>query len=533
MKSIKVIMFLAASVLAASMISCSKESPVPDNGQENIPSLKTISVSVDGLLGEYAQEDDTKASLSGAIRMKWAAGDKVYAYDGTQYLGELTVSLKNGIDYFAVLSGSFLKTPADGTTKITLVYSNVSTEAPAIADGKISIDISKQTGSTKADNMPFVAYGTLDYAPGTAEISNQIADFSFATSLMRLNCTNLEANTDIHLARLTGMGSECLLNVTNEGVSVGQGEMEAIRLDISGISASANGAQTIYAALAKTGTSEKQALEIYQKSMYEYPLSSKTRDEGKLFNTILVQKNDLLRLPGVFTVGEDGDGNPKRVCFSKGNLWAEESTKLYFEDEQWNFNSNSPYEDSHVSHFTWSHTISKAVAKISYGDFLFCDEAHSINNIGGTRISDFYYALSKDEWQYLLDDKRMEVPGKKSHTAFLEKSKVQIEYKKYSGLFIYPDDYSGEEIGSEGAPDTWVSINVKGIVFLPMAGYRDGTLVDLDPMSLNYWSSSSYETDNTKAYLLSFTSVALRPSFPIGYYFRNLGLPLRLVTNVK
>lgn len=403
MKSFKTIISCATALLAATMISCNKENPMQDNGQDNIPASETISVCVDGLLGEYAQENDTKASLSGAIRMKWAAGDKVYAYDATQCLGELTVSLKNGIDYFAVLSGNSLKTPVDGTTKVTLVYSNIFTEAPAIAaDGKIKIDLSEQTASTKADNMPFVAYGTLDYSVGTSEISNQIADFSFATSLMRLNCTGLEASTAFG-ANLVGMGNECLLNVTNDGASVGQGEIGRIYLELSGISASVNGAQTIYASLAKTGTSEKQSLEVFQGTMCEYPFSTKERNEGKLFNAILIQKNAFFNLPGEFTVGEDEDGNPKRVIFSMGNLWAlsqydDRYFTLHFEDNQWEFNRKNDTE--HVS-FTWSSNIKSAISGTSEGDYLFCDEAHHQKIFDGSE--DYYYALTTEEWQYLFN----------------------------------------------------------------------------------------------------------------------------------
>lgn len=513
MKSFKTIIFCAAALLAATMISCSKENPMQDNGQDNIPASETISVCVDGLLGEYDQENDTKASLSGAIRVKWAAGDKVYAYDATQCLGELTVSLKNGIDYFAVLSGNSLKTPVDGTTTITLVYSNIFTEAPAIADGKIKIDLSEQTASTKADNMPFVAYSTLDYSVGTTEISNQIADFSFATSLMRLNCTGLEASAAIFGANLVGMGNECLLNVTNDGASVGQGEIGRIYLELSGISASVNGAQTIYASLAKTVTSEKQSLEVFQGTMCEYPFSSKERNEGKLFNAILIQKNAIFNLPGEFTVGEDEDGNPKRVIFSIGNLWASSQYTLHFEDNQWEFNIN---DTEHISFFTWSSNIKSAISRTPEGDYLFCDEAHHQNDIDGSE--DYYYALTTEEWQYLFNDERMKVPGKKSHTCISRDQEFKIESQNVSGIFLYPDNYNGVEIGKEGAPSTWATINSKGSVFLPMTG-----------SSVCYWSSSP--NGKTYAYSVFFDKVQ-------GLWFnlftgRAEDHCLRLVTNVR
>lgn len=560
MKSFKTIISCATALLAATMISCNKENPMQDNGQDNIPASETISVCVDGLLGEYAQENDTKASLSGAIRMKWAAGDKVYAYDATQCLGELTVSLKNGIDYFAVLSGNSLKTPVDGTTKVTLVYSNIFTEAPAIADGKIKIDLSEQTASTKADNMPFVAYGTLDYSVGTTEISNQIADFSFATSLMRLNCTELEPETAIGTTILTGMGSECLLNVTEDGVSVGQGKIGRINLELSGISASANGAQTIYAALAKTGTSEEQGLFLYQKNKSYFLFKSRARNEGMLFN-VICQMSDKF----VFTV-KNGPENPvKTIIFSPGNLYFD-GTNWGFERYQYDFRTyegkgscingeyskNSGTPTGNWGLFGWVGNSSDVFTKAPEiygvatsetnsdygtvaGENLKADWGTTIDAKGTWRI------LTNPEWTYLFNSRidALEkcgfatvngVPGLillPDVTFFdpAENTSAKAREKKFlPGYFNVGWD------SNIYSADGWAAMEVEGAVFLPAAGTRAGSTVSSIGDLGFYWTSSSIESSNTRVFGVDFVND--------GYLLYNIadrynGSSVRLVTEVE
>ena len=259
MKKINWILVATFSLLAMAFVSCNKDITLQEIEQE---SAGTISVSVDGIMGEYAQGNETKAGLVSTTRVSWSAGDKVYVYDGASCLGELTVSLKDGKDYYAVLTGDDINAPQTGTTKLTLVYSNATVSE--ISDGKVSVDISAQEGNTSPKDIPFVAIATLDYTSGTPEISGQIADFSLATSLMRLNCSGLAANAAITGATLTGMSNECVLNVTKDGATIGQGNMDDISVSFTGVSTNDKGAQTLYAAVAKNGEAIDQSLLIYQ-----------------------------------------------------------------------------------------------------------------------------------------------------------------------------------------------------------------------------------------------------------------------------
>ena len=224
-------------------------------------------------------------------------------------------------------------------------------------------------------------------------------------------------------------------------------------------------------------------------------------------------------LPGLFTV----NGSGKQVYFSKGNLWADGSNVLHFEDAQWKSTpaSNGNMVAGHVSHFTWSSTVAAAVSTSNSGNNLFCDESHKQSVNGGKPI---YYALSKAEWQYLLG---RTMPGNKP--CYTNKTDgINIGGTTYKGLFIYPDNYNGTEVGTDGTTDTWSKINDLGIVFLPAAGYHSNNNVSVENVGNHgkYWSSSPNEDYAVYAdYLLFSTGVN-----PDEHTYRGCGFSVRLVT---
>ena len=82
-----------AVVLAA--VSCQKSAESVQPAEEG---KETIGICVNGLMGEYAQQDGVKSSLVNTVRVAWAAGDAVYVFDGTKYLGKLTAALDKKAD---------------------------------------------------------------------------------------------------------------------------------------------------------------------------------------------------------------------------------------------------------------------------------------------------------------------------------------------------------------------------------------------------------------------------------------------------
>lgn len=228
-------------------------------------------------------------------------------------------------------------------------------------------------------------------------------------------------------------------------------------------------------------------------------------------------------IPGKFTVNAAG----KQVYFSMGNLWADGSNALHFEEHQYSFNNS--YSSSHVSHFTWSESPGQATGTSGAGDYLFCDEDHRVSVNGSSPI---YYALTKDEWTYLLNldghGRTIKSGQKPTYTTGIRYSDGTVEKE---GLVIYPDDYSGDSLTpGEGQVYTEETFP-EDCVFLPGAGWRDGkTIMLANTWNGFYWSSSAETGQEIEPYNLELTSEDVGISEPGN---ANSAMSIRLVTTVE
>ena len=130
--------FIAAA-LAIAAISCQKSL---DESGLTAGNDGTIEIKVNAAMGQYSPAEATKAERIAVTRVSWKGGETVYVYDGTQCLGSLRVTLDGTEDRYALLSTNAKHTvakPADGTTKLTLLYSPLFTKAPDVSEGAISI----------------------------------------------------------------------------------------------------------------------------------------------------------------------------------------------------------------------------------------------------------------------------------------------------------------------------------------------------------------------------------------------------------
>ena len=256
MKTLKAIIFASAALIAAA--ACTKEA---NPKEESVPSAPgTIEVNVTALIGDLTPSEGTKATMAPVIRLTWENTDKVYAYDATQKLGDLTVTpVEGGSSAKLNLSGT-LSEAAAGTTKITLVYCNTATEAPTITDGKITFDLSAQA----VEANPFVVYATLGYEDGLTSITNKIVPFNFATSLMRVTVTGI-ANADITNATVSGVNTKCELTVLATGVQTVAGTTPGtITRAAAGITKSTDGRAIFNVSVAKEAENTNRKLTIKQ-----------------------------------------------------------------------------------------------------------------------------------------------------------------------------------------------------------------------------------------------------------------------------
>ena len=506
-RTIRTILCAVAVVMAS--VSCQKSIEPADPAEEG---KETIDICVNGLMGEYTQVDATKAELVNTVRVSWKGGETVYVFDGVKCLGSLAAALEGDEDRYAVLSTDASHTviePAAGTTTLTLVYSPLLTEAPAVSGGAISISLAGQSGK----KAPFVAYATLNYT--STAIKNVVVPFHFATSVIKVNCTGLKPGTAITSASLSNVNTACKLTLSGSAVpTVSGGTNGTITRTgdeyFAATKVNAEGEAVFQIAVpALEAASEARVLTVAQGSdkVEDKNFSKKAIDPATSVNTVC----QLVGLPAGALKGEFSVSATKKVYFSKGNLWADSNKALHFEDAQWKTTpaSNGSKDASHVSHFTRSSTVEAAVGDSNSGDYLFCDEGHKVSVDGGEAI---YYALSKDEWTCLFNN----------HS---------YKWASVNGVFGYviaPDGFSGE-LANSYADDA--ALAADNLVFLPAAGCRDGSNVDSVGDSGFYWSSTALDSDHAyQAYLVIFISLNVYPDNHAG---RNFGCSVRLITECK
>lgn len=185
-------------------VSCQK-----DETLNQVSNEKPISVEVIGSLSDLEADGDTKAGVSSVVRLDWTNGDVCYAFDKNKCLGSLTATVDPANKSIAILGGTISK-PAGSI--ITIVYTNISNGQPAISSGKLSFDFSEQT----LDKIPFVVYGTVEYAEGRTTISNLTIPFNFASSVLKVAVTGLVDGVEIDKVFPGGINTKCELNLSND-----------------------------------------------------------------------------------------------------------------------------------------------------------------------------------------------------------------------------------------------------------------------------------------------------------------------------
>lgn len=228
-------------------------------------------------------------------------------------------------------------------------------------------------------------------------------------------------------------------------------------------------------------------------------------------------------LSGTFTVAaDDGNGQPKKVRFTNGNLkWT---------NNEWNIES-SQENYTREGYFYWSKDAAKARSYklsdpyASADDKLFCHENTPIAVFGATGL----FALTKSEWEYLV----------KKRTEVNRFACANVNGK--TGLLIFPDGYSDSQVSGTGIgsvnvdsnpnfpsepmeTSTWEQMQSSGVVFLPQTYFKDnGTVNTGGGLRGKYWASTP--TSSSDAYYLLFLSAQVNMSSGE----RDNGYPIRLV----
>ena len=223
-------------------------------------------------------------------------------------------------------------------------------------------------------------------------------------------------------------------------------------------------------------------------------------------------------LDGVFTVAADkGDGKPKKIRFSKGNLYCSGASFdkngkcTSVSDGQW-FLEQHQYDygrdwdgSTRISHFLWSKDCMRSLDKTYDGTGAYDQDVFFTNfpNFAVNGVS-AWHTLSSSEWAYLLGDS----------TERSGKHRTGVTVNDVMGLVIAPDNFEGTIEYSYTDSEWKTAESANGLVFLPAAGYRNGnlgiTIIFIAGSSGYYWSASSY--GRLSAFGLFFNSGNVNPN---------------------
>jgi hypothetical protein len=243
-----------------------------------------------------------------------------------------------------------------------------------------------------------------------------------------------------------------------------------------------------------------------------------------------------------------------QVWFSQGNLQYRASTKTWqFAEHQWDYvgdaNTNisqtysdwidlfgwgtSGYNHGAVCYQPWS-TSTTSSDYYAYGSYTYnlYDQTgqadwgyNAISNGGNTTHT--WRTLTHEEWRYVFNTRNT--------SSGIRYAKATVN--NVNGVILLPDDWqssyyslsSTNSLGASYSSNTitatqWATLEQHGAVFLPAAGYRNGTSVYNVGSFGNYWSASC--NNSSSAWYVYFGNSSLGTSYG---YNRGYGQSVRLV----
>ena len=254
---------------------------------------------------------------------------------------------------------------------------------------------------------------------------------------------------------------------------------------------------------------------------------------------------------GVFSVGSN-----KKAYFSQGNLQYQASTgKWRFAEHQYdcigsaNGNISSSYS-GWIDLFGWGTSgyngKNPYMTSTNYSDY-----GNGSNDIAGTNYDwGVYNAISNggntaNTWRTLTKDEWMYVFNTRTTSSGIRFAMACVNGVK--GVILLPDDWSTGYYSLSNTNDTgvsfssntitsvqWATMEQNGAVFLPTAGFRKGSWVNVGSGefgSSGYYWSASYRTQDL-AYRVFFSELGLSLN-PEGSEDRYRGLSVRLVRSAQ
>ena len=269
-------------------------------------------------------------------------------------------------------------------------------------------------------------------------------------------------------------------------------------------------------------------------------------------------------------------GVNKKVYFSRANLRAEYNNNSFpvawsFPNDHYPYNqylevSGGITEQPYGYHYTYHVGGNYINFSSSYGDRFtwgysnqyeqtgdgFCHENHDLSTdnasyadwgyvLKGTAYGDHWRTLSQEEWNYLLFEREQDKRFLKVMLDFYDSGLGNVctgnqnNGESIYGIFVFPDGYDGQglsgsytfndatadfitgqylQIHSSYFPNNDAKKMLEaGAVFLPAAGYRDGSQY----MKYDYYSNSFHNASVTAGYYWTSSHVFHHPDYATNY----------------
>ena len=225
----------------------------------------------------------------------------------------------------------------------------------------------------------------------------------------------------------------------------------------------------------------------------------------------------------------------KQVYFSKGNLRYASGAWSFFDNQYDYYNSHSA---DAWDKFGWSTSATTYGMNTSEDNSTYSSDFVDWGATMGTG----WFTLSNDEWTYLFNTRSASTVGGTSNGRYA-KAKVN----GVQGIILFPDTYTHPDgvtaptgvnatgntgwNGNNYSSADWTKMESAGCVFLPAAGYRDGSSVYNLGTNGYYWSATTTDDlEQAYAYEVFFLPSGL---YPADDDDRCLGCSVRLVRQVE
>ena len=541
--------FLALSVATALLCaSCSNDdetlvpAPAADGVEwKSIPFEATVS---DG--------DGMRATLDSKNKYVFEAGDKLIVA-GENIKGELTLkSGDEGKSSGVTFEGELEYTGGEPTAETALTATLVSS-----TDGIHTVTDKAVTTTSYA--------GTL--CATRAEAVQQLSDFQGSSTYGDRNFSLSQKSAfldfTVTMEDGTAAGTSLTVSIKNDGSEMVSGN---VTTETSGSAVVAH----FIAGLAGGTTLTNATVQLDSHTALSI-VASKEFAGNKFYNVARTQTVVTYpegALGGQFTI----DASGTKVVFSQGNLQAvfasanATTCTWQFAANQYDYIGNAAANTAvgagtvttagTVDLFGWvgasstwtdlrKYGICNSTTTNAYGNVANEDLKNDWGSLaisnGGNTANSGWRTLTSAEWTYLFNTRSASTVG---GTANARYAKAQVN-SKY-GVILFPDSYTHPDDvtaptginatgnagwnGNSYTTTDWAKMEAAGAVFLPAAGYRNGTSVLSAGSYGYYWSSSPYASGVYNAYSVYFYSDYLDPS---NYLSRKYGQSVRLVRMVE